>query len=294
MKHSFSVLIIGGDDRYLEVIHQLIKQNGTIYLAGFENVQVQLQHNRIHHVKLDKMDVSQLDGLLLPVSGTSAQGRVEHARFTNEPLIVTEELIKNTPSHCKIFTGISNGYLNEVIQRTDRTLVEIFKRDDVAILNAIPTAEGILALAIKHTNYTIHGARVMILGFGRVGMTVARLFAAIGASVYVGARNPTAFARAKEMGLIPFSILNEMDKAKEMDIIINTIPTEILNTTVLSTLSDSTLIIDIASNPGGTNFQFAKEKGITAIHALGLPGKVAPKTAGTIIADVIIKNLIEQ
>ena len=56
-------------------------------------------------------------------------------------------------------------------------------------------------------------------------------------------------------------------------------------------LSNEAVIIDIASVPGGTDVVYCKEKGITAVHSLGLPGKYSPKTSGEILGNAIIEVL---
>ena len=53
------------------------------------------------------------------------------------------------------------------------------------------------------------------------------------------------------------------------------------------------LIIDLASRPGGVDFDEAKRLGRRVIWALSLPGKVAPYTAGAIIKNTLI-NMIEE
>jgi dipicolinate synthase subunit A len=55
-----------------------------------------------------------------------------------------------------------------------------------------------------------------------------------------------------------------------------------------------TLIIDLASKPGGTDFRYAEKRGIKALLAPGLPGIVAPKTAGQIVANVMAQLLKED
>ena len=91
-----------------------------------------------------------------------------------------------------------------MINKTKRKLVLLFKRDDVAIYNSIPTVEGTIMMAIQHTDITIHGSNVVVLGLGRVGMSVARTFHLLGSKVKVGARKPEHIARITEMGLTPF------------------------------------------------------------------------------------------
>ena len=49
------------------------------------------------------------------------------------------------------------------------------------------------------------------------------------------------------------------------------------------------IIIELASNPGGVDFEKANELDLNVIKALGLPGKVAPYTAAKYIKKVIKK-----
>ena len=98
------------------------------------------------------------------------------------------------------------------------------------------------------------------------------------------ARKSEHLARIAEMGLQPF-YLSELDKEiADSDICINTIPYPILTAKTLSNVPTHALIIDLASKPGGTDFRYAEKRGIKAILAPGLPGIVAPKTAGQIVA----------
>ena len=149
-------------------------------------------------------------------------------------------------------------------------------------------------MAIQHTDITIHGSTVTILGLGRVGMSVARTFAALGAKVKVGARRSEHLARITEMGLIPFHLDHLENEIKDADICINTIPSLIVTASVISKMPISTLIIDLASKPGGTDFRYAEKRGVKALLAPGLPGIVAPKTAGQILANVLSQLIKEN
>ena len=55
-----------------------------------------------------------------------------------------------------------------------------------------------------------------------------------------------------------------------------------------------TLIIDLASKPGGVDMDAARDLGVKVIWALGLPGKVAPVTAGNIIKETICNIFSES
>lgn len=292
MLNGFNLLIIGGDDRYVEVIHQLENVGVNIQISGFEKLTTST--NAVYKNDLSEVDFKSLDAILLPVSGTNDEGKVELAPFSDNQLFLTQKLVKKTPDYCTIYTGISSTYLDQLSDRTNRKLVRLFKRDDMAILNSIPTAEGTLEIAMKETETMIHGSRVLVLGFGRVGLTIARLFSVVGAHVSVGTRNSADLARCSEMQLSSVKLEKLHDEIRNYDIIINTIPHQVIDSHILSVVEDSTLIIDLASATGGVDFETAKKKGIKAIHALGLPGKVAPVSAGKIIADVLIELLKDQ
>ena len=149
-------------------------------------------------------------------------------------------------------------------------------------------------MAIQHTDFTIHGSKVIVLGLGRTGMSVARAFHVLGAKVKVAARKSEHIARITEMGLQPCYLKNLEEEVKDVDICINTIPTKIVTANVIARMPAHTLIIDLASKPGGTDFRYAEKRGINALLAPGLPGIVAPKTAGKILASVLTQLLEED
>ena len=290
MLTDMQIAIIGGDARQLEVIRKLTELDAKLSLIGFE----QLDHafTGANKEKIDEVDFSLIDAIILPVSGTTLDGHVDTI-FSNEKVNLLEEMVMKTPEHCTIFSGITNPYLDDLINKTKRHHVLLFSRDDVAIYNSIPTVEGTIMMAIQHTDITIHGSNVVVLGLGRVGMSVARTFHLLGSKVKVGARKPEHIARITEMGLSPFHLDELSNYVSDTDILINTIPHLIVTAKVIAKMPVQTLIIDLASKPGGTDFRYAEKRGIKALLAPSLPGIVAPKTAGTILANVL-SNLLEE
>ncbi len=291
MLTGMRIAVIGGDARQIEVIRKLIEQNAKLSLVGFE----QLDHafSGVVKEKVNELDFSEMDAIILPVSGTNLDGKVETI-FSNESVILTKDILTKTPSHCVIYSGISNPYLNSITNMADRKLVQLFERDDVAIYNSIPTVEGTIMMAIQHTDFTIHGSQVMVLGLGRTGMSVARTFQALGAKVKVGARKSEHIARITEMGMKPFYLEQLEEEIKDVDICINTIPVKIVTAKIIAGMPPQTLIIDLASKPGGTDFKYAEKRGIKALLAPGLPGIVAPKTAGRILSNVLSQLLYDE
>lgn len=284
MLENFNVLILGGDARYVYIIQYLIRENANLTIFGFDEYPFSVED--INLVNNDSIDFSLYDAIILPITGISSTGEIVPT-FSKQTFYLTAKHLKETKEDCIIFTGTANQFLNQITERTNKQLITLFNRDDVAILNSIPTAEATLKLAIEHTDYTMHGSNIYILGFGRVGFTTARLFHNIGAHVTIVTRNYSHFARIREMNMIPLHPNQLSNHLDNVQIIINTIPHLILTRTIIKQIDKKSLIIDLASSPGGTNFSAAKDHHIQALHALGLPGKTAPKTAGNILGETI-------
>lgn len=285
------IVILGGDARQIEVINKLNDLDARLSLVGFD--QLDRHFNGASKVNMEEIVPAGVDSIILPVNGTNKEGMVD-AIFSNRNVKLTKEWLQETPEHCVIYSGISTAYLDKVSKEAGREVVKLFERDDVAIYNSIPTVEGTIMMVIQHTDITIHSANVVILGLGRTGMSLARAFSALGAYVKVGARRPEHLARIKEMGLVPFYIKDLAENVHDTDVCVNTIPAKVLTSQVLSHMPVNAFIIDVASLPGGTDFRYAEKRGIKAIITPGLPGLVAPKTAGRIIANVIAEILLEK
>jgi dipicolinate synthase subunit A len=245
------------------------------------------------HAEFDDSLFTDVDALLLPAVGTDDNGFI-HAVFSDRQMQLLDQHIAKLPKHCKVYAGMAKPYLRELCAQHQIGLVELFDRDDVAIYNAIPTAEGAVMMAIQNTDITIHGSTCMVLGFGRTGFTMARTLLNLGAKVLVGVRRSEHFARAAEMGFVPFYTSQLLQNTGNIDLLFNTIPTMIVTAQIIANLPSRTVIIDLATKPGGTDFRFAEKRGIKAILAPGLPGIVAPKTAGRIIAECLTQLITDD
>lgn len=286
------IAVIGGDARYLELIRQLqLLSDTTIILVGFDNLDQSF--TGLKQVDIDDLELNTIDSVILPITGTNLDGKIETV-FSDHKIMLTPEWFKELRKSTKVFTGITNEYLNHVTNEAGITLIPLLDRDDVAIYNSIPTAEGAIMMAIEHTNYTIHSSQIIVTGFGRIGQTVANRFAALGAKVTVSTNNTTELARATEMGLTAIPIEKLYEQTHRCDILINTVPALVVDQKAIEQLPSNSIIIDLASNPGGTDFEFAKKRGIHAILTGSLPSIVAPKTAGKILADVIKQILLDE
>ena len=177
----------------------------------------------------------------------------------------------------------------EIARQAGVELADYFARPELAVYNAIPTAEGCIGILLQQRTRTLWGAEVLVLGFGPVGQALAVRLSALGAGVTVCARRPEQRALAESLGLRAAPLT-----APAFDTVVNTIPAPVLGDGVLARLRSGSLIVDLASKPGGTDFAAAARRGHRAIHALSLPAACAPETAGEAVARTVQTMLQER
>ena len=175
----------------------------------------------------------------------------------------------------------------EIARQAGVELADYFARPELAVYNAIPTAEGCIGILLQQRTRTLWGAEVLVLGFGPVGQALAVRLSALGAGVTVCARRPEQRALAESLGLRAAPLA-------AFDTVVNTIPAPVLGDGVLARLRSGSLIVDLASKPGGTDFAAAARRGHRAIHALSLPAACAPETAGEAVARTVQTMLQER
>lgn len=288
--NGIRLAVIGGDDRECYFIPELLKQGAYIVGVGFEKASP-IPGLILASSVLEA--VSQVDAVIFPMYGTDEQGRVK-AKYTDSPIVLNKEALQAIPSQAPLFIGWARPALKSAAEKIGVRIIETANLNEVCVLNSIPSAEGAIQMAMDATPITIHGSESYVLGLGRFGWTLARMLKGMGAHVTGVARKPEDLARAEEMGLktLHFSDLeDEIDKA---EIIFNTVPALVIDPLLLDRINPETVIIDLASIPGGTDFEYAGMLGIKALLAPGLPGIVAPKSAGKMLARVYPQLIIEH
>ena len=280
MKRTFAVL--GGDMRQLVAARELAAHGHGVVIWGFDIY----DGNYGNIEKADSVEQA-LRGaacVLLPLP-YSYDGIRLNCPLTEKELRVTD-ILAEAEKQAVIFAGMAHV--------EDPRVVDYYEREEFSVLNAIPTAEGALATVMAELPITVHGMHVGVVGFGRIGKTTSSLFRAVGAEVTVFARSFASLAWAQTYNCKPehFDRLREM--AHTFDCILNTVPALVIDAAILEKMRQDTLIIDLASKPGGVDFHAAQRLGIRALPALSLPGKTSPDTAGRIISETVLNILCEK
>lgn len=280
MSHTDTIWVAGGDRRQVELARLLALDGHTVHTFALGD-----------RPEPDTKNIEKARCVIFPLPVSTSPGLL-NAPAAHGALPLEE-----------IFRCLSPGQilLGGRVDETARTLAhsrgltihDYLLREELAVANAVPTAEGAIQLAMEHLPITVHGARVLVLGFGRVGKVTAQRFAALGARVCVAARNPEQLAWAGAMGpeCTPLSELGS--RLPHCDLIINTIPSPVLGAKELELVPPDCLLLELASAPGGVDASAAAKLGKTLIQAPGLPGKVAPVTAARAIKTTIYHMLRE-
>lgn len=204
------------------------------------------------------------------------------------------ELLRAAKPGALALGGRLSAQAKTIAQEAGVELVDYYARPELAIYNAIPTAEGCIGILLRESTRTLWGANILLLGFGPVGQALGVRLAALGADVTVCARRPEQRALAESLGLRGAELARLGALAPAFDRVVNTIPAPVLTEPVLTALRPGSLIVDLASKPGGTDFAAAQRLGLRAIHALSLPAVCAPETAGEAVARTVLAILRER
>ena len=266
--------VIGGDQRSFFAAKRLREQGFSTEILSLKNEKSFLPSEKIS-----------TDAVLLPLPLTR-DGKHLFAPDAKEPIIL-KDVFEAISEHSVIFGG-------NIGEFADERTVDYGKREEFALMNAVPTAEGALLLALQNGKRTVFGMRVAVIGYGKVAFATAKLFHAVGAEVTVFARRAQARAEAHMMGYLarPLSVLSEY--AGEYDLLINTVPARIFDRDVLSRISPDGCLMELASAPFGLDFDEAERLSVRAELASGLPGKFFPETAGYAVADTVLALLREK
>ncbi|GAB6137594.1 dipicolinate synthase subunit DpsA [Halanaerobaculum tunisiense] len=292
MSHNLTgkkLALLGGDQRELKLLSILNTTGAKLEVLGDPAT----QPTGITIVDSLQELSPDLAAVIAPMTGVDQQHQIKKT-FSNQEVRLKEDFFAQLKPGTKFFIGFATPQIKNWCAKYQLNLVELADLDEVAILNAIPTAEGAIELAIRESAINLHGNNSFVLGLGRVGLTLARMLQGLGSTTFGVARKHKDLARAKEMGLTPVDFADLAAEISKADFIFNTVPVEVLEQSVLEQVDSETLIIDLASAPGGTDFAAAEQLGIQAELALGLPGKVAPDSAGEILGAVIPRLIVNS
>ena len=291
MNKSLSFSFIGGDLRQIYAANALSRDGYNVKCLGMDSEHApDLEKTVAVYKDVDSL-INDADIVVLPLP-CSTDSETVNAPLVDSPIYIHSVMKKLSPKQL-LFAGKPSDSITAMASLYNAHLIDYAEREELSVLNAVPTAEGAIAVAMQETPYTIHSSKIAVVGYGRIGKILAHDLAALGADVTTFARKYEDFAWSRVNSLRFAHTSDLAEYTGEFDIIFNTVPSKIFDFKAISNMRGDCTIIDLASKPGGVDIETAGKLGKKVIWLLSLPGKVAPKTAGEIIKDTIINILNE-
>lgn len=273
-KQGVAVTVYGNHPTFYE----LTKEDECYYFTHIETSDSLTETIKNHHV------------LILPTPISKDGERIMTPKST-DPIMLSNflSLLTHKPL---VLGGAMNSKITEFFQEHSIPYCDLMNIESVAIGNAIATAEGTILEAIKRSQINLHQSKSLVLGYGRCAQILAGKLKAMDASVTVAARRPEAIAFANAYGFQTGKLPDILSDLSQYDYIFNTVPVMLLSKEVLQTTKSDVTIIDIASAPGGVDYNAASELNRNATLCLALPGIYAPKSSANILLHAILDYVV--
>lgn len=291
MSYLFDFAIIGGDNRQIFLADFLCQKGFSICYYGLNLEALPLKYikNFSNHII---------------TNCPSFEYAIEHSKYivgpipfskdniyvTTHPLyqISISTLCSMMKSDQLLFAGAFSKSFVSLASTNHILIIDMMKWEDAAIMNTVATAEGAIYEAIQKSNINLQGGNSLILGFGRCGQILAKKVKALDSNLSVSVRKKEVLSLALAYGYNGFLLADLESHIEDFDFIFNTIPSIILTKEILCKAKDEVTIIDIASSPGGVDYDYAKLHSLNASLCLGLPGKISPKSS----AQILLGNIL--
>ena len=193
---------------------------------------------------------------------------------------LSDEKLRTVFQRVKSSTKVFSGNTENVKKYFGGDIYDYSKNEYFLSENAFLTAEATVSYLHSLTGKGAKGQKFFISGYGRIGKSLSKILSMLGGEVFVYARREAVQREIVNDGhyFVP------LEFAPNADVIINTVPSVIFKGELIDEIPKDATIIELASVCG-----FEREERVN--FALGLPGKILPKSAGKVIFDTV-KNLL--
>ena len=269
---------MGGDERQLYLARAMAADGLDVRVSCLEQGE---GIDALEQVGPEKL-AADCDLILLPLPVT------KDGKTLNTPL--SQVKIPLDDNFAVLFPGktVYGGMMEKLLKTSPLwdsvSAYDYYTREELLIGNAVLTAEGAVGMAIQEYEGALNSSRVLVTGFGRIGKALCLSLKGLGAQVCCCARKEADLTAIRALGCIPVRYEEVKDA---YDVIFNTVPAQVLDAQRLSCQRPDTLLLELASRPGGMDLEAAHKLGLRVIEAPSLPGRMSPRAAGELIRDTV-------
>ena len=211
--------IIGGDLRSVALSNLIAEDKYKINVFGFNNRDFSMKF-------LDKDNLnSAISGsriIIGPTPCSSDNETLNSPYYENK--IFLQDIFKLMTKNQIFIAGKITDQISGIAKFYNIKIFDILKREEMSVLNSIPTAEGAIQIAMEKMQITLHNCNALVLGYGRIGKILSKMLFGIGSNVYVLSRKYSDMAWIRGYGYHPLTILELPNSISKMNVIFNTIP----------------------------------------------------------------------
>lgn len=281
---NINFAVIGGDMRQVYICEGLASLGYTVcdYALCTETA-----NPSICHASSMEEAICDTSAIIAPVP--LVRNRVFNHQTSNTDLAL-ESLGSILQSGQYFFAGSIPEFFNTALLEKGVSTCDFMNEEEIVFYNTVATAEGAICEAISRSPYNLHRSSCLVLGYGKCGRTLVSYLKGMFCNVTVCARSSKARAEAGILADQAIDMHQLKQNPEHFTFIFNTVPDLMLTKNLLEKLHSNTLIIDIATAPGGVDYEAAARLGLSAHLCPGLPGKYAPKSS----ADAMIRFITHQ
>ena len=299
MNQPLHILAAGGDRRFSILSRKLASIDG-VRVTAFAQGSPETASASMPRVidSLSELDTPP-DLLILPLPLTRTGDTLSTPLEKECPPVYLGALLACCRPGTRIYGGMTPAAeeFAQLCQRHGLSFTDYLSDEAFALKNADATAEAAVALAIDLLPVTIRGTRILVTGGGRIARSLIRILCAMGAQVFAAARSAS---QRCEMALLGATVLPVTELSRPagsqggilstVRLVFNTIPSPVFGREELVKMPADTLIIELASSPGGFKPEAVSSSGIVIVRALSLPGKTAPESCAEWLKTLICEK----
>lgn len=286
MRTIHKIAILGGDRRTETMLHGLhtTLPDATLSVWGTTDVQIP---SYAHGTKTWQEAMSGAQVGILPIPVTRDGETLSADPHANQT-VPLEALCRFLRPGSLLLGGIIPPVVLRMAEENAVRFLDYYADDTVQTLNAVPTAEGAVAIAIRELPVILPETTAIVTGYGRCARALANRLHLLGARVIVAARRRSALAEAACDGCETILLDAFLADPLPCRILFNTIPAPVFTASCLENLPEGCVFVEMAH---GLPQTLEIPPHIRLIRAPGLPGKTAPHTAGRILCDGILEKI---
>lgn len=274
--NNLTIAVVAGDAREQEIARCAVRAGAKVRAFGFPWPEKGIEG--VYHASDAADALKGADIALFPIPGIAPDGGL-FAPSNPDRIIPSHEMLAGMNKGANIILGWADDNLKSHCEALGISLHEYEWDVDLMLLRGPAIVEGVLKVLIENTQITVHRANVCLVGQGTIGSLLTHTLVGLGARVNVAARNPVQRAAAYAAGAEPHTLEDLPKILPRMDIVIGSVPRQLIGEELLKTMKPDVLLVDVAAPPGTIDRDKAGEMGIKTVWARGM-GSRAPITVG--------------